>query len=265
VWTNRQSTPGGSWPGWTRLPSPPTTFVGNVVVGRNADGRLELFVRAHNGEPWRAAQQSVNGSDWSDWQRLGGRLTSNPTVVLNGGGGLEVFGCGGDNALWHVWQLTPGGPWSPWRTLGGVLGGGAAVGLNPNGGLDAFVRGSNRALYHVVQSGAGGAWSGWRLLGGVLRTDPAVGTESDGRLQVFAIGTDNAVYRTRQAAPGNIAWSSWARLGGRIGSMVAVFPSQDGRLEIVARADGGLGTGLFHSWQTAASGSGWSGWAFLAA
>jgi hypothetical protein len=42
-------------------------------------------------------------------------------VGQNADGRLEVFACGGNGGLWHIWQTTPGGGWSSWASLGGWI------------------------------------------------------------------------------------------------------------------------------------------------
>ncbi|MFE2751514.1 hypothetical protein ACFXGA_05870, partial [Actinosynnema sp. NPDC059335] len=76
------------------------------AVGRNADGRIEVFARGGDGALWHIWQTAPNNG-WSGWQSLGGYITSPPVVMNNADGRLEVFVVGGDNALWHIWQTAP--------------------------------------------------------------------------------------------------------------------------------------------------------------
>ena len=55
---------------------------------------------------------------WSNWENLGGELTSGPTVSSWSEGRLDVFAKGTDNALHHKWF---DGKWSNWENLGGEL------------------------------------------------------------------------------------------------------------------------------------------------
>ncbi|QDX91498.1 hypothetical protein EEL30_03365 [Brevibacillus laterosporus] len=34
---------------------------------------------------------------------------------------LDVFARGGDQALWHIWQVAPSDGWSNWASLGGWI------------------------------------------------------------------------------------------------------------------------------------------------
>ena len=90
------------------------------AVGRNADGRLEVFVIGGNGALYRQWQTTPGGA-WSNWDHRGGDqlVGSNLAVAKNRNGELEVFVIGGDGALYHQWQTNIGGPWTTWNKRGG--------------------------------------------------------------------------------------------------------------------------------------------------
>jgi murein DD-endopeptidase MepM/ murein hydrolase activator NlpD len=260
VWSAVQTTPGGAWSGWSRLGVPPAAFRGTPAVARNTDGRLEVFVRElGRGAIYRIAQSTPNSATWSAWQTLGGGLTSDVAVTLHAGGGLEVFSRGLNGALWHIWQQTAGGNWSTWHTLGGQLNGAPSAAINADGRLEVVARGTTNAVYRIAQTGPGGGWSPWAALGGVLVSDPRIGQNLDGRLEVFGLGSDNGVYHAWQSAPGG-PWTGWAALRGRLGSTTPVGANANGRLTVVARADGGLGTGAWHTSQVQPGSPTWTGW-----
>ena len=54
---------------------------------------------------------------WSNWESLGGLLTSAPTVSSWSENRLDVFARGTDNALWHKWWDNG---WNDWESLGGL-------------------------------------------------------------------------------------------------------------------------------------------------
>ncbi len=69
-----QTTAGDGWDAWASLGAPPAQFLGAPAVARNADGRLEAFVRVglmSAGSLWHIWQTAPNGG-WSDWDNLGG-------------------------------------------------------------------------------------------------------------------------------------------------------------------------------------------------
>ena len=166
---------------------------------------------------------------WGD--SLGGIITSDPAVVVNSDGRLEVFARGTDNALWHIWQTAPhAGPWSAWASLGGIITSDPATFVNSDGRIEVFARGTDNALWHIWQTAPHtGPWSAWASLGGIITSDPAVADNSDGRLEVFARGTDNALWHIWQTVPHAGPWSAWGSLGGGITSDPVVIDNSDGR------------------------------------
>ena len=234
------------------------------VVGRNQDGRLEVFARGTDNGLWHIYELAPNGS-WSGWTSLGGEITSDPCVVSNADGRLEIFARGTDNALWHIWQTAPSDGWSDWASLWGEskITSDPCVVSNADGRLEIFAHGTDGALWHFWQTAPNNGWSGWASLGGdtqgsSLTTRPVVGRNQDGRLEVFARGTDNVLWHIYELAP-NGSWSGWTSLGGEITSDPCVASNADGRLEIFAR---GTDNALWHIWQTAPS-NGWSDWGSL--
>ena len=180
-------------------------------------------------------------------------------VVCNSDGRLEVFGVGGNRAIWHNWQKAAhSGPWSGWASLGGVLTSDPVVIDNSDGRLELFARGTDNALWHKWQNSAhSGPWSDWNSLGGVITSDPAIVTNADGRLEVFARGLDDGLWHNWQTAPHAGPWSGWASLGGVITSNPVPVLNSDGRIEVFAR---GTDNALWHNWQTAPHSGPWSGW-----
>ena len=88
-------------------------------VGRNADGRLEVFGRGSDGALWNIWQTAPNNG-WGGWNSLGGWI-DRLKVASNDDGRMEVFARGSDNALWNIWQTAPNNGWSTWNSLGGWI------------------------------------------------------------------------------------------------------------------------------------------------
>jgi len=193
-----QTSPGSStWSGWTSL--------GGIIkentspaVASNSDGRLEAFVIGMNSELYHKAQTSAGSSTWSSsWTSLGGglRAGTDPVVIVNSDGRLQVFVVGTNNQLYYKTQASAGSStWSSsWTSLGGGIKAdiSPAVARNNDGRLQVFVVGTNNQLYYKTQRSAGSStWSSsWTYLGGTLRenTDPAVVPNSDGRLDAFVM------------------------------------------------------------------------------
>ncbi|MDP9849282.1 matrixin family metalloprotease [Streptosporangium lutulentum] len=225
------------------------------AVGRNQDGRLEVFVRGNDARLYHIWQVAPGGV-WSGWTSLGGAIQGRIAVGRNRDGRLEVFARGAGGDLRHIWQTSAGGVWSGWASLGGTIED-PAVEINADGRLEVFVRGNDARLYHIWQTSAGGVWSGWTSLGGAIQGRVTVGRNRDGRLELFARGTGGDLCHIWQTWAGGI-WSGWASLGGAIEDPTVAI-NADGRLELFARGAGG---DLRHIWQTSAGGI-WSGWASL--
>jgi hypothetical protein len=165
---------------------------------------------------------------WADWESLSGlvRPNTDPHVIRNSDGRLEVFIVSTDNRVWHKWQLTINtNSWSNWELLGASVRSGSdvAVAMNADGRLELFVIADDGALWHNWQTTASSSssWSGWQSLGGQLRSnsDPVVAMNINdmGRLEVFVIAIDNALYHKWQNSPSSsTSWSSYASLGGSI-------------------------------------------------
>lgn len=198
----RWQNPDGSWNGgndpWGAGAMGDHDRDGEIGVGRNSDGRLEVFVRDTSnavGHRW----QGGNDNGWNDggvWDALGGVKTSNVGVNVAGSGCLEIFARGTDNAVWHRWQKTPGGFFNDegWQSMGGNIVGDITVARNADGRLELFVRDRANVVHNRWQGGPGGWNSEWSALGGLVGSNVTVGLNTSGRLEIFARGTDNQVY-----------------------------------------------------------------------
>jgi subtilase family serine protease len=230
----------------------------DMVVGRNLDGRLEIFVRGFDNALYHKSQLAPNSSAWGSWDTLGGGMDK-IAVANNADGRLEVFVRGNDGALWHRSQVAPNSSnWNGWSSLGGGFDQ-LCVGANADGRLQVFVRGLDKVPYYRTQSAPNSAsWNNWASLeGGVNAVN--VASNSDGRLELFVRGLDNALYHKWQLAPNSNSWSGWAGLGGGT-DLFAVGRNADGRLEVFAR---GTDQALYHRHQVSAGSSSWSAWGSL--
>jgi hypothetical protein len=119
LWHNWQTKPAdGPWFVWTSLGTPPGGGITGNPSAVDNSGRLEVFVRGSDNQLYHI-WQTAPGGDWSEWNWLGGVLTSDPVAIDNVDGRLEVFASGPGNALYHIWQTKPAdGPWSAWESLG---------------------------------------------------------------------------------------------------------------------------------------------------
>ncbi len=260
---------------WNSLGTPVSQTVYPSCVGRNADGRLEVFVTAdtHSASGvtrslWHIWQASP-GRGWSTWATLDSppntSSISNAAVEQNADGRLEVFTIGSDGALWHIWQTSPNGTWSTWFSSGRPsavnLQEDPTVARNADGRLEIIAAGSDGAIWHIWQTSPNGTWSTWASLGkpsNVALGFPVVGINADGRLEVFAISFGD-LWHIWQTSPGGDWSSSWTQLSNqtipsKFSARPALSQNVDGRLEIFALATDGA---LWHIWQIAPN-SRWS-------
>jgi hypothetical protein len=224
-----QTAPNGGWSGWKAME--PDTGKGSgiairdsdrITVGRNKDGRQELFIIQADDALWHAWQVFPNAG-WSDWESLGkprdafpepkDRDLSQPLVQENADGHLEVF-APGNGAFCNRWQEAPNS--NSWRHQGwnakpkpdpavGITWLEAA--LNVGGPLDrkleVLALGEDDALWHAWQIDQPPNWSHWESLGSPsakIRTADhlTIGSNRDGRLEVLAMGQDGNVWQTSQ-------------------------------------------------------------------
>jgi hypothetical protein len=100
-----------NWSGWATFgKDKPAAKVSvkSYRVGRNADGRLEIFAFGTDRALWQKWQVAPNGG-WSTWKALGTPVedifaTSAFSVGQSLDGRQELFVMGHDDALWHIWQ-----------------------------------------------------------------------------------------------------------------------------------------------------------------
>jgi len=108
----------------------------------------------------------------------------------------------------------------------------------------------------MQESRGGSTWSAWSNLGGAGATQLVTAT-SGGLVSLFALAGGTAQLLGQTAS----GWGSWTSLGEQALSRLAVGVNIDGRLELF-----GLGAGdgaVWHTYQTTAGGSTWSGWSSL--
>jgi hypothetical protein len=237
---------------------------GRPVVGRNEDGRLEVFVCNAEGQVEHNWQREANG-DWVStagrWPTLQGVVAATnaePAIAANADGRLEMFVRGADGDLYHAWQRYPNGGFGPWTAMGVDVPGMPAVVLNADGRLEIFAVADGGDLVHAVQQDSGDGFGGWSVLGGGWAGAAVVGANSDGRLEVFVRGRDGVLHHNPQTGPGE-GFAGWRPLGGSWDGPPSVERNEDGRLEVFMRGQDGA---VYHAAQDA-PGAGFSEWSSL--
>jgi len=89
---------------------------------------------------------SSANANWSNWENLGGVITTAPTAASWGSNRIDIFARGQNNAMWHKWWN--GNGWSGGEDLGGVITTAPdCVSWGANR-IDCFARGQNNAVWH---------------------------------------------------------------------------------------------------------------------
>jgi len=226
---------GANIPGTYLTPNDPPSIMNHSYCGAASAGVLSLY-------DYMGAQNLYGG-----WKRVGGLLSSEPTVASWGRNRLDVFGQGQNNALLHiVWD---GNGWGSWQDLGGVLTSApSCVSWGPNR-IDCFVRGQSNALLHIVWDGS--AWRGWENVGGVLTSAPSCVSSGASRIDCFVRGQNNALWHILWDGSG---WKGWQDLGGVLTSKPGCVSWGSSRIDCFVR---GQNNALSHIvWD----GSAWKGW-----
>jgi hypothetical protein len=120
-----KQTPGAPG-GWSSPISLGGAAASDPTVGVNADGRLEVFVKATDNSLHHIWQTAPNGNTFSGWAGLGGFLTSGAPATRQADGRLIVVVRGADNAT--LYQNTQASPSSSASWAGfGLVGGHAST------------------------------------------------------------------------------------------------------------------------------------------
>jgi hypothetical protein len=263
-----------------------------LAVGKNQDGRLEVFAISTDNTLWHRYQGEPNGP-WVGWGSMGrppgGLNLFSLTVGQYQDGRLVVFALDVENhALWYRQQQEPNGPWTNWMNLGKPPGSvdlyTLAAGRNKDGRLEIFSGGGTRgggefeftnvALWHRWQKHPNGPWANWTNMSNPPNTTtppyPVVGQNLDQRMEIFTVGGGGTLWHRWQHAP-NSAWSQWTSMGTPPGEFkfltrLDVGQNKNWRLELVTIGISGTGPSSvirpWHRWQVTPS-DGWGGWQML--
>ena len=234
-------------------------------VGRNADGRLEVFGVNSAGLIFHTWQTTPGGDwigSWSEMFSAGDNLAM-LDVASNQDGRLEVFGVNSAGLIFHTWQTTPGGDWiGSWSEMFSAGDNLAMldVASNQDGRLEVFGVNSAGLIFHTWQTTPGGDWIGsWSEMfsAGDNLAMLDVASNQDGRLEVFGVNSAGLIFHTWQTTPGGDWIGSWSEMfsAGDNLKMLRVGRNADGRLEVFGVNSAGL---IFHTWQTTPGGD-WIG------
>jgi hypothetical protein len=151
----------GGLPGY-KVADSPVTFTAEDNVPR-------VFVRSQSNE--------LLYGNFGMWSSLGGQIKGVPAVVSWGGSRIDVFACGMDDAVWHIYS-DDANSWSSWESWGEIV---AAPNTNPRtlqrefspaisvtstqeNTLQVILRGKHGEIHRRIWTGAP-ADEGWKQLG----------------------------------------------------------------------------------------------------
>jgi hypothetical protein len=153
LWSCRQTTPSGPWTDWT-----PTNGAGDEpMLGRNADGRLEAFVRGTNGRIYHQWQPAP-GQGFSNWELLHDRgaarpvleSRARPTAWNQSDGSLAVIGVESDREAFMTTRINTDPWWSDYALVGSEVS--SEVAAAAGGGQSAlFALGPDRDMRMIVR------------------------------------------------------------------------------------------------------------------
>lgn len=242
----------GPWTAWNDLDA----GVVGICLGKNQDGRLELFSISPHRELWHQweNQSPPTHDSWGSAEKLDDGVID-ADVARNLDGRLEVFSISPRHDLWHQWQVSAGG-WGAARILDQQVVSVRAA-HNADGRLEVFSISPNVDLWHQWQIEPGAGWSQARVLDTQV-SRVAVAMNADGRLEVFSVTPGHELWHQWQLAP-NGNWSGAVWLDDGVLDVCAVSAVRDkadaaGCIEVFSV---GADRALWHYRQTMPNG----GWA----
>src|SRR5207302_1296149 len=137
--------------GWVRVGD--GAGLHQIAVGKNADGRLEVFAVDTNGVPWHTTQPTPS-SELGHVSKVGGAVGLGEIMVISGiNGGLDVFAT--DTAAWFLWtvfQNCAHRNFEGWVSVGNRTGfRHVTAGSNADGRLEVFAVDTNGVPWHTTQ------------------------------------------------------------------------------------------------------------------
>jgi hypothetical protein len=247
LWTATELAPGTGWHGawtttwlptatWTELPTLASSggsgSFGGYVVGKNLNGRLEIFAVGKSGSTpvvWDIWQTDSNtwGTSWTNrGAPVSGLVLSTKLQVCRSfSGNLTVFavdksasGANGGGYLWTISQSSPSGGWGIWMEVNAdtEVQSGFVVAQNYNGRFEIFAvpTGSSQGnVDHIWQNSSLHWVSAWSAVSSTATSlDPRLVASNrlDGGLQIFGVDGSGNVYSNWQSTAGGAWQSSWA-------------------------------------------------------
>jgi hypothetical protein len=169
--------------------------------------RVDVFVRdGLDTCSYRSMNAPPHGPGWSEWESLGGQLTSDVSAWTDTRGSAYVMHRGNDGRFYWLHTPGPGKAGSTWQPLDGI-GSGTPAACAPAADrdrIDVFARGDDGACWYRSRDPAGGSedWSAWESLGGVMASELSAWGDGQGTAYATHRGTDGAFYWLWKRTPG---------------------------------------------------------------
>jgi LmbE family N-acetylglucosaminyl deacetylase len=246
---SQQASRNGPYLPWVSLGNPnghDGPHTGAPVVGRNADGRLQVFAKNSGGGVSTTYQTATDGG-FSPWVDFGGGpdVQEAPAVLLRADGRMMLFATTRTEVL--AWtQSAPNAGWSPPSVLvSEPLTSAPSTALNADGRPESFHRtgaGAVRTIYVNTQ----GQWSTPPTGLGGDGVGPVAAVLVDGRIFLAACNAEGRISVTWQRTS-NAGFGPWSDLGGVVAAGTPAFViGGEGPPEIlVVGVDGRLRTCSF--------------------
>jgi hypothetical protein len=253
-------------------------IVGMPAVGKNQDGRLEVFVRStYQGAIWHRRQGPGNSDIWEPWYPLGGDA-DDPSTITDAKGCIYLFvrdsNC--SNLLFKKQMEPDSSDWQEdWLSLDKRIEGTPSLERDNDGCISLFVLLPSGEINVKKQKEPNSTeWEDWYSLGappppenGTSRLPagaklPKVISNADGSLELFVLGSEGALWHRRQKVPTSNNWYDWHSLKGKLESQPAVEKNKDGSLQVFVRGTDGT---LWFRKQSTPNSDQWDNWHSLSA
>lgn len=128
VWTNHQSSPGGSWSGWKSLGNAASAIQPGFICAMNANGALQFYGVGSDGNMYTAYQTSQTSNTWSGWTKIaapaGQPLYSYLVDNNSGDGRILVMAVSktSPHDIYGTWESYPNDytTYNSWQSWGGA-------------------------------------------------------------------------------------------------------------------------------------------------
>ncbi|MFI5868451.1 hypothetical protein [Streptomyces sp. NPDC051546] len=134
-------------------------LLGDPVLGRIADGRIEIYLTGTDGALYHTWANSMGAESWQPSVKFGGGGVRDLATTSTADGWQAFFHVNSAAQLWLIQQTAPGGAWSAFTNPANGITGPLAVAPARNSPLIGMFPTKDGTLYSIQQNTAG-AWSG---------------------------------------------------------------------------------------------------------